>query len=59
MMNFLSFGFVFSLILADFTLLDLDPHAECESRSRKPIEYGSNADPDPKHCIADNAVIFL
>jgi hypothetical protein len=29
---------------------DADPHSECGSESRKPIECGSNADSDPKHC---------
>jgi hypothetical protein len=44
----LSFPPQFWLIL---NLLDPDPHSECGSGSRKPIECGSNADPDSKHCI--------
>jgi hypothetical protein len=44
----LSFGFFLS-ILAYFTFQDPDLNSECGAGSRKPIECGTNADPDPSH----------
>jgi hypothetical protein len=56
--EFSVFWFWFSLhFWVILHLLDPDPHSECGSGSRKPIECGSNADhdtdldPDTKHWL--------